>query len=210
MLSNIETLIRRFFPSLPDPASNLYNEASLQHELAVFLRQHLPDGWCLYFERPAASFRPAATRLVKKEIDLALTDPTGDTVIAVELKCPRQGQHPEQMFKACQDLLFLEQLVAAGFAGGVFVMHVRDPLFYASGSREGIYAHFRAGTPIRGTIQKPTGARDLTVCLEGAYTPGWIADAGDGRFWIQPIGPRGHSHQVSRSDEDGTDAGPGY
>jgi hypothetical protein len=117
--TNVEALVERFFESLSDPAAVLYNEASLQHELAFFLRPQLPDGWRLYFERPVASFRPGAARLVKKEIDLALADPAGGAVIAIEMKCPRQGQHPEQMFRACQDLLFLEQLVSAGSAESV-------------------------------------------------------------------------------------------
>lgn len=209
MLSSIETLIRRFFPSLPDPASILYNEASLQHELAVFFRQHLPDGWRLYFERPAASFRPGAARLVKKEIDLALTDPTGDTVIAIELKCPRQGQHPEQMFKACQDLLFLEQLVAAGFAGGVFVMHVRSPLLRERLPR-GNLRSFPRGYPDSGYHSEAYGRSRPDGLPGGRVHPGLDRRRQRWPIWIQRIGPRGHSHHISRSDEDDTDAGPGY
>lgn len=189
MLESVEQLVRKFFGSTGNSKDFVYNEASLQHELALFLRSQLPSGWRLYIERPASWFRPAAAGLVKKEIDLAIADASGDHVIAIELKCPRQGQHPEQMFKACQDLQFLEQLVAAGFAGGVFAIHVRDPLFYERGGRGGIYAHFRGGLPISGTVDKPTGARDLRATLQGSYVLTWTADAGGNRYWVQRVGP---------------------
>jgi hypothetical protein len=103
VLASIERLVLDFFSSEAAPADALYNEASLQHELALFLRAHLPTRWRLFLERPAAHFRSIDGRLTKKEIDIAIVDPRSGDVIALELKCPRQGQHPEQMFKACQD-----------------------------------------------------------------------------------------------------------
>jgi hypothetical protein len=189
MLASIERLVREFVASDLIAEDVLYNEASLQHELALFLRPKLPYAWRLFLERPVASLRPIAARLTKKEIDIAVVDTKTNRVVAIELKCPRQGQHPEQMFKACQDLEFLEQLVHAGFAGGIFIMHVRDPLFYQRGSRGGIYAHFRAGAPICGTIRKPTGARDAIVSLSGSYAPAWTVAHGDHRVWMQSIAP---------------------
>jgi hypothetical protein len=194
MLACVERLIRQFFLEVTDPYESFYNEASLQHELALYLRRQLPTGLRVHilrvhFERPASWFRPAATGLTKKEIDLAVADGSRGQVVAIELKCPRQGQHPEQMFKACQDLQFLEELVAAGFAGGVFVMHVRDPLFYERGSRAGIYAHFRAGAAIGGVIRKPTGARDQIAEIRGSYAPLWIQGGGSYRYWVQSVTP---------------------
>lgn len=189
MLSSLEQSVVAFFASAAAPDDVLYNEASLQHELALFLRSRIPTTWRLYFERPVSAFRPQHARLTKKEIDIAIVDTQSGRVVALELKCPRQGQHPEQMFKACQDLEFLEQLVRAGFAGGIFVMHVRDPLFYERGSLKGIYAHFRSGAPICGTIQKPTGAQDASVTLTGSYAPKWTVSHGDHRYWVQSVAP---------------------
>ena len=189
MLRSVEQLVRRFFVDVANPDETFYNEASLQHELALFLRRELPKDWRLHIERPAWWFRGAAKALTKKEIDLAVADGAREQVVAIELKCPRQGQHPEQMFKACQDLQFLEQLVAAGFSGGLFAMHVQDPLFYEGGSQVGIYAHFRGGMPICGTIQKPTGARDMSASIRGSYTPVWTPSQGSHRYWVQTVLP---------------------
>ena len=70
--------------------------------------------------------------------------------------CPRQVQHPEHMFKACQDLLFPVQLVAAGFAEATSCCTLAIPSSArAAAVRESTL--FREGTPIRGTIQKPIG-----------------------------------------------------
>ena len=66
---------------------------------------------------------------------------------AIEFKFPRNGQYPEQMFKATQDVAFLEQLVAAGFAGGLFVMVADDPLFYSGKKIRRAYIELLSGRP---------------------------------------------------------------
>ncbi|MGH9532908.1 MAG: hypothetical protein ACRD2Q_11000, partial [Terriglobales bacterium] len=91
----------------------------------------------------------------------------------IELKFPRSGQYPEQMFKACQDLAFLEELVSAGFDGGLFLMAADDRLFYEGSDRGGLYSCFRAGRPICGPISKPTGDRNACVTIRGKYTLIW-------------------------------------
>ncbi len=77
------------------------------------------------------------------------------------------------MFKFCQDLVFLEQLVAAGFNAGFFVVAADDPLFYSGPQLFGIYAHFRASAPIKGLITKPSGKRDETVQISGPHQMIW-------------------------------------
>jgi hypothetical protein len=109
---------------------------------------------------------------VKKEIDISIVSTDKTERMAIELKFPRSGQYPEQMFKFCQDISFVEQIVQAGFTAGFFVAAVDDPLFY-TGSPSGIYAHFRSGLPLHGTIQKPTGKPDEPVKLCGTYTVEW-------------------------------------
>ena len=95
------------------------------------------------------------------------------------------------MFKACQDLQFLEELVATGFSGGLFAMHVCDRLFYEGDSQAGIYAHFRGGVPIHGEIQKPTAARNVFASIRAYYGPVWTPSKGPGRYWLQAVPPFG-------------------
>lgn len=186
-MEHIITCIESFFRESPELEHKTYNEAALQHELGYWLRSHLPCGAKVQFERPACHFFKKARGLVKKEIDIVVSYPESDKNYAIELKCPRQGQHPEQMFKACQDLQFLEQLTQNGFDGGIFVIHVNHPLFYQSGSIDGIYAHFRDGRPIEGEIFKPTGRKDQVAKLKGSYHVNWESCENNGRYWMQVI-----------------------
>jgi len=163
-----------------------FNEAQLQHELAFWLRTSLP-GFRVYFERPVESFFPKVPGLAKKEIDLVVAPADQAWHIAIELKCPRNGRHPETMFEACRDLQFLEQLTAMGFRGGLFAMHVDDPCFYQNGTKEGIYAFFRAGQPLAATIMKPTGSKDQLVNLLGSYNVQWQPYGAKERYWLQAV-----------------------
>src|SRR5271156_4015659 len=96
-----------FFRDAATSRVEIFNEAELQHEIGWWLRTALPRGFCVLFERPVRSFFPDARNLVKKEIDLVVSPPDRAWHVAIELKCPRNGRHPETMFDACKDLQFL-------------------------------------------------------------------------------------------------------
>jgi hypothetical protein len=190
-LHELANLIDLFFQQVAVGAIEIYNEFSLQHEVGLFLRSARAGQYKIQFERPAGDFVPGVTGLVKKEIDISVLPLDSSERVAIELKFPRNGQYPEQMFKCCQDIRFLEQLVDAGLAAGMFVMVVSDPLFY-SGSPVDIYAHFRAGVVLHGPIHSPTGTRDSVLNLRGCYTVEW-RPAGSYRYaCIKVVGePRG-------------------
>lgn len=149
----------------------IYNEFSLQHELGIFLRASLL-GYKVEFERNVEHFGLQKQQFVKKEIDISLISNTGEHSGIVELKYPRNGQIPEQMFSFCKDIMFVEQLVCAKFKTGAFVVITDDPLFY-SGKTEGIYSLFRSGKNIHGEIVKPTGAKDSIINIQGNYQASW-------------------------------------
>jgi len=182
-------LLDRFFRSIDTDSCN---EAELQHEIGYWLRTNLPFGWHVYFERPADSFFPQATRLVKKEIDLVIVSPAPRRHFALELKCSRlrQGRFPETMFDVCRDLQFLEQLVSHGFCGGLFAILADSPLFYDTGKQDGIYSYFKGGQPLHGEIRKPTGEKDQVVNLHGSYCVQWNpcgTGKTDKRYWLQSV-----------------------
>lgn len=185
MLQLIATIVGQFFRTVSESGFEIYNESELQHELGCLLRKELPPGWRVRFELPAGSFIPSIPRLTKKEIDLVVTD--GSQYYAVELKCPRQGRHPETMFDICKDLAFLEELIEVGFRGGLFVIHVEDALFYDRGSTDGIYAYFRSGKSLTGIVSKPTGQSTSAVNLRGSYDVRWQECGQHARYWIQLV-----------------------
>ena len=79
------------------------------------------------------------------------------------MKFPTNGQYPEQMFNACKDVSFLEQLTEAGFNNSYFLFFTEDKNFYDSQhsrKHNGIYKLFRDQKEIKGKIEKPTGEKD--------------------------------------------------
>lgn len=169
---DVEKVIGDFFRQVEAGAIEIYNEFSLQHELGLFIRSAVTDDYRVQYERPVRFFDLRGPIFIKKEIDISVVSADASERIAIELKFPRNGQHPEQMFKFCEDISFVEQIVAAGFTAGYFIAAVDDPLFY-SGSATGIYSHFRAAVPLHGLVQKPTGTRDTTVSICGTYSVKW-------------------------------------
>ncbi|MEG3753757.1 hypothetical protein [Psychromonas arctica] len=118
------------------------------------------------FERNVSHFDLDKCQFEKKEINICIFSDS-NLKCAIELKFPRNGQVPETMFSFCKDILFLEQLVMAGFESAHFIALVDEHLFY-EGQTGGIYGLFRNGQPITGLINKPTGAKDSSVLINGS------------------------------------------
>lgn len=184
----MQPLIRKFFQLVAAGRVEIYNEFSLQHELSIFLRNQLVDAK-VQFERPYDYFDIPCPcdGFIKKEIDISCFHTSTELFFALELKFPRAGQYPEQMFKACQDIFFLEQLVATGFRNGYFIMVVDDPLFYRGYRMDGIYAYFRAAVPITGDIYGPTGDTARKITIAQRYSVQWLNIVGSLRYFVIEI-----------------------
>lgn len=152
----------------------IYNEFSLQHELGILLRNNA-DRELVQFERNVSYFGFTKQSFEKREIDIVVYDPsTNELSYAIELKFPRNGQYPEQMFSFCKDIVFMEQVKKAGFARTYVVIFADDALFF-QGRPDGIYGYFRGHEMLHGTIEKPTGAKDKTLYIEGSYQVSWLS-----------------------------------
>ncbi len=171
-MQEFDQVIKPFITSIADGAIEIYNEFSLQHELGVFLRNVLPN-YRIQFERNVSFFFSDSAPFIKREIDITIFSPDkSDLAFAIELKYPRNGQHPEQMFSFCKDIKFAEQLKTAGFSNAAVLIFADDKLFY-QGDGKGIYGFFRTSVPLNGRIQKPTGKKDEEVCIDGTYQVEW-------------------------------------
>lgn len=169
---SMEEIIAAFANSVRDGDIELYNEFSLQHELGIYLRGHLPAKK-IQFERNVAFFGMKKADFVKREIDISIFDSSEQGLeAAIELKYPRNGQYPEQMFSFCKDVSFTEQLLRAGCKKAYVVIFAEDRLFY-EGNQTGIYTYFRGGNDLAGTIQKPTGRQETELQIQGRYSIEW-------------------------------------
>lgn len=168
----MKTLVRRFALSVARNKIEIYNEFSLQHEFGLFLR-NVQRNSKVQFERNVSYFFPGSQNFLKKEMDLAVFSQNKKVLYyAIELKYPRNGQYPEQMYSFCKDIAFIEQLKRRGFREAYFIAFADDPLFYR-GNGGGIYDYFRKGEPLTGVIHKPTGTRNQSVRIAGKYKIVW-------------------------------------
>lgn len=156
----------------------IYNEASVQFELAIYLRNFLSNGNKIQLERNIKYFNFYNGNYLKKEMDIVIFTQDKKERQCIELKFPTQGQYPEQMFSACKDVKFLEQLVKSGFNKCYFMMFAINPLFYTNRSSDsGIYKMFRSEKIIKGEVRKPTRKNgkviDETLDIDGEYKIDW-------------------------------------
>jgi hypothetical protein len=193
--------IRNFIDTIKTGGTEVYNEFSLQHELGIYLRSRFA-GMKIQFERNVSFFFQTG-EFVKKEIDISIY--AGDKSrlhYAIELKYPRNGQYPEQMFSFCKDIKFLEQLKRSGFEWTFFIVFAEDPLFY-SGNGEGIYGYFRQRTALQGSITKPTGKKDEVVTLDGSYHANWSDIVGNLKYVVIEARANNRVHPIAEKAGSG-------
>lgn len=179
--------IHDFASGVSHGSVEIYNEASVQYELAMFLRRILPAEYKVQLERNIEYFGLDRQLFLKKEMDIVVFHKEYKERHCIEIKFPVNGQHPEQMFKICEDIRFLEQLTEAGFRESYSLVLTADHLFYSDGGDEGIYKLFRKNKQVSGMIQKPTGKKDKTVVLNGSYRLEWKTVRGDLKYFLVQV-----------------------
>lgn len=172
---------------------SIYNEFSLQHELGIYLREALPKDYKVEFERNIRCFDKAfdENKYVKKEIDIVIYKVESDKdyikayeKYAIELKYPRNGQYPEQMYKFIQDIKFMEQAKKEAKFDETFCLTVADDsLFWENGKEtDGIYKYFR--NPKENPIEKTVGYKGKAIDIDGKYNIEWKETCSDFKYYI--------------------------
>lgn len=166
-------LFREFFEKIGREEVIVYNEFSLQHELGIFLRDRVRDN-LVQFERNISFFDIPKENSEKKEIDISIFSKDKKKLdCAIELKFPRHGQYPEQMYSFCKDISFMEHIKLNGFSNTFVLILVDDPLFYTGDYSKSPYSYFRSDCPLSGVVTKPTGKRDSILKIQGSYKIIW-------------------------------------
>ena len=179
----IKPLLIEFMNMIRFGNVDVYNEFSLQHELGIFLRTKVDNSYKIQFERNVKYFN--ITNTIKHEIDLVIY--CENKRYAIELKYPRNGQVPEQMFACLKDICFMEQLKNRGFKSTYCITLVDDKIFYSGSKQDEIYAYFRGNKPIHGFVTKPTGKKDAIVEIGGTYKVNWEVCGDNRRYYIIEI-----------------------
>lgn len=172
IIKNFNDFTNSFFYYKKKNEIDIYNEFSFQHELGIFIKNNFPE-YKVEFERNV-SFFEITEDTIKKEIDISVFSPDKKEKYAIELKFPRNGQVPEQMYSFVKDIRFMEELKHFGFTNTYTIVLVDNPQFY-SGKSSGIYKIFRDTHQIDGKILKPTAnySKSEFIELQNSYTFNW-------------------------------------
>lgn len=178
---SVKDIIDEFMTLVENEEIEIYNEFSLQFELGILFRKRLPN-YKVQFERNTKFFNIFGT--IKHEIDIVIYD--DNFKCAIELKCPLNGQYPEQMFSFVKDIKFMEEMRENGFDETYCLTVVEGKQFYSGNMVDGIYSFFRAGESIKGVIDKPTGKREEHIIVNGSYTIEW-KECGNRKYYLLEI-----------------------
>lgn len=180
---------------------DIYNEFSLQHELGIYLREQLGEKYKVQFERNAKKLwgKFENDDWKKTEMDIFIYKKNNqknvqdiDEIYAIELKYPKNGQYPEQMYSFIKDIKFMQQVKEKKHLARTFVLTLVDnPNFYKktemkkSEEEKEIYKYFRSDDtnisskdeiqaedkiPAVTPIMKPTGKKDDITTLNQQLT----------------------------------------
>ena len=175
----IKKLLHNFMSMVEEGQVEIYNEFSLQHELGIYLRENLSD-YKVQFERNTKFF--GITGTIKHEIDIVVYNESEK--YAVELKYPVNVQYPEQMYSFLKDILFMEQMKENGFNSTYCLTMVNDKNFYSGKKADGIYSFFRMGSNIHGVVEKPTGNKQESICINETYKVEWTGTSENMKYYV--------------------------
>ena len=184
MSVNLYELIESFFIKLENSLEiEVYNEFSLQHELGIFLRNQMPE-YKVQFERNVSYFNICGST-TKKEMDIVVFNQEKTEIYSIELKYPRNGQYPEQLYSFTKDIAFAEELVRVGFKKAYAVTLVDDKNFYSGLKTVGIYGYYRNSEILSGRTYKPTGKTKGREFIDvfGSYQIVWKG-CGERKYYI--------------------------
>jgi hypothetical protein len=133
-------------------------------------------------ERSTEKYTSNIKDLKKRRIDIVLEDANKQSLTAIELKMPMNGQAPLQMFSFVKDIYFLEQLKRATlnsskkFDSCFFIAITNDVKFWEGDENDDpIYSFFRGNKKLKGTINCPVGKdkKIINIPLHSAYDILW-------------------------------------
>ena len=181
-----EHILEDFVSKIAKGKTEIYNEASIQYELAIFLREVIPN-YKIQLERNIRYFDLNKKHFLKREIDIVLFNTTKTRKFAIEIKYPL-SEVPIQMYKFCEDIKFLEQLKESGFTDNFFLAITPQSHFWnGRNKKHTIYEKFRKEKELYGTIKNQIGDSKEEVTLKGRHKINWLTINDFTRYFVMRI-----------------------
>jgi hypothetical protein len=184
--------INDFLNVIGEVPVELYNEAGLQHELAIFLRNNNPE-LQVKLEYPTSRIFENQPNFTKKEIDIYVTT-QADEKFVIELKMPKNGAGtPAEMYSAIKDVKFLEELKENGIDGCYAILFTDITAFWhAPQANVGIYNFFNGNEIVIETLHieqmpnflQPNGPLILNDIYHGTWIEYKNIDNTDWKYYL--------------------------
>lgn len=174
-----------FVKEISEGRIEIYNEASIQFELAIYLRKNLSKEYKIQLERNIQYF--GIYFLLKKEMDIVIFTSDMKEKYCIELKFVSFfGLSPTTMYDACKDIYFLEQLIHSSFNKCYFMGFVTGNMFYNDKNDHILYKMFKGERLIEGQIDGQS-KRQFAIKLKGAYKIEWKTLRNTAKYVIIPV-----------------------
>lgn len=191
-------LIEVFFKYLKDNEYDIYNEDSFKFELGIFLRSiDFNRKYKIEFERNVKcvldseqylGFNKKYAKKTKKEIDIYIYEKNSKYKYAIELKYPKNGAFPNEMYECVKDIKFMQILKNYKFTKTYCITlvglddnlnkHYNPELFYKGFYKSShIFKYFRM-EDADGKIIPPSTLTDK-VFIDEEKHPNKFIDLGD-------------------------------
>jgi len=159
MVLELNKVIEEFFMDEDIDFSNISNEASLQLEIAIYLRKKLNKDSKVSLEIPVNKLKERGgvvdkEKYFKKEIDIVVNYNSSQTVI--ELKFVRKSAgFPNPIYHAVEDVKFCEQILQRTETNHFITIFLTDHNCVMKGSNKNhIYKMFNDEIPIIESFKK--------------------------------------------------------
>ena len=181
----INELLNSFINNKSVP--NIYNEASFQLELTIFLRVNLYKQYIIEIERNINDLYPnqesPKINFLKRDIDIVIKKNGEDKKYAIELKFGSDKEIPDKMFETCKDIAFLEQLKSNNFSSCFsFFITKCDSYYSLKRTNNGIYKIFRETRSICGDIYLKKEKKEKKITVKGNYNINWQIAQNNSKF----------------------------
>lgn len=158
---------------------NYTSEFTFQFRLSSFLENHYND---IDIELESSIHRYNISNLIKKEIDIDVY--FNKTKYAIELKYIKdKGSFNIGMFKYCEDIKFIEQLIEKNFDKGYAILFTTITEVYSKPNKMlnpknvenlTLYNGFRKLFELSGKLSIKTGKLNESLYLNGKYKLNWL------------------------------------
>ncbi len=174
---DMKSLVTEFVKLIEIDNIEIYNEASLQYELAIFLRSNYPD-YKIQLERNISYFGLPKSEFEKKEMDIIIFKDKNNLkeAIIIELKAiiNQNKDRPVTVFQWIEDLRFLEQLKKKG--AECYSIFFTEENRFLSGTRNvgELLTNFR-NRKVSGEYKKHQKSKDKhkPIKLSNSYSFDW-------------------------------------